>query len=616
MPSYQPSLCLEPPSFVVPQTHMHLMDYRQMLNPLHYQTMAYRARRFHYQHNHSPSSARETTSCQVQTEPLPGPQGPGASSASGPLEAPSGPPACVPEEETSTSTPGSSTSSRAPNGSFVIQTEEVRIQCNTPAGLHLLQEAAEVSTSFSQDLVVHSSSSSSVLHGLPAEQAEQVELQVCPDILLVGSSGEKIPALEESGNQTEITAPDSCSAAAEDQSEAQENFHFKDVQKPFDPKYLDELKKMESTVWSEETLIPSPGAADLLVSPKMFETPSAEHQHEVLVSESPGDEPPKAGTCSTVEAPAVEESPPSRAELQLLDVSSPKGDRFLNVQQHQDTSFESLPAYLPSSRCLSDFDGVHYWGRFPAAPRKKSRPRSSQGHLEVPSRRRKLDLDFVDHQGGARKPKERYRPRGGRPSRQSFSDHECCLSRSYNENFDARYASKRERLCSRCLAKEASRRRAVPLQQRNEAAAPQTCEACRSHTIKQARKGSAPNVWGRLAGRDTEGESSENSPGRARWRQLGKKPLAPKQNLEKLPGTHPKLREKNCACSETCCQPVARDRTPHCPHGNAIREADESGGVPFFLQDKWRKVDQTYLLHKWQTGTVCFNSLIKYSDLF
>ncbi|XP_032360412.1 uncharacterized protein buc2l [Etheostoma spectabile] len=704
MPHYQPNPYMEPPGFVIPHTHLHLMDYRRMLNPQYYQTMAYQSRRFRYQHN---SQTRETTSSEVQTEPLSATQRtstPGSKDA----EVPSGLPVC--SNDNGPSAPinqplmptlavqtgdhslelkdmaPSSTNRMAANGGFVIQTEEVRIECcTTPVGLQLLHshETAEVSHSFSQDGV---QCSSSVLQGrvlqdkglcLPAAASEQA-LQACPDILLVGTpgSGEKIPALEESKGQTDsVTVPSNlgsrpaaaCDNEVTSEKDLNTTSNFKVVHLPFDPEYLDELWKMESSVWSmEETMIPSPESlilnghkeyhnkslggvagvpSDVLMETEeaptdeflpMTEMPSLaqdELKDMVLIGEKdPGDE---IVSEAVTDVPVAEKTPVTKLRhkadvalgpnLPSLDNSPPKANvnqhrRETDVQHQQDTSFESLPAYLPSTNWMTDFDNVYYSNKMPPTPKKQNRPLSSCG-LDGPTRRRKLQFEYKE-QHIVRKPKERYKPKG-KVDRRSLSDNECCLNRRFSENAFT-YASEREQLCSRCVAKgsvctsaspgpdgRTLKRKAALAQQWNDSPLP-TCEACKSHSKKRLmRKGSGPDVCGPHHGHDSEGESSENGSCRlgSKWRAVDhprkfnnlKRPLASKQNVEKCPAAmYPKLREKNCVCNVPQPQSVAWERLRHCPHGNAIREMDEN--VPDSLQDKWRIMDQIYLTQRWQTG--------------
>lgn len=694
MPHYQPNPYMEPPGFVVPHTHLHLMDYRRMLNPQYYQTMAYHARRLRYQHN---SPTREMTSSEVQTEPLSVTQNTSTPNSRD-MESSSVFPICSSSTTTNVSnsrvlssaltvesSPESndmvpSSTIRTPsNGSFVIQTEEVRIECcTTPVGLQLLHshETAEVSRSFSQDMV----QCSSILQGhvlqdeglcLPPDQSEQA-LQVCPDILLVGapSTGEHIPALEESGNQmvpvvcsleSQEAACGEAGVMSEREQSMTKNPQLEVVHLSFDTSYLDELRKMESSVWSrDDTLVPSSESliqngpaesleetlttnevtsADMMLEEEapledgtaMTDMPPLEEDDLGVVSTVQDEMVVEADICPMMESPVSEE--PSKPNLMCTEMaavsnvqhleSSPLGaDRSqsrteTSIQDSQDTSFESLPAYLPSTNWLADFENVYYSNKLPQAPKKQTRP---QG-LDVSARRRKLDLEYKEL--NIRKPKEKYKPKG-KADRRSLSDHECCLSRSFNENIFSTRVPKKERLCSRCLTKRRTcmpaspgldghnlKRKAVPFQQWNDAPLP-TCDACKSHTKRRLmRKDSNPDLCSPHRGHDTEGESSENSSCRKgqRWRpgdnlrKLAdlKRPLACKQNLEKSPGAmYPKLREKNCVCNELQHQPVAWERLHHCTTGNAIREMDENCAV--LLQDNWRDVDQRYLMHRWQTG--------------
>lgn len=677
LPNCQPNPYMEPPGFVVPHTHLHLMDYRRMLNPQYYQTMAYHSRRFRYQHN---SQNREMTTSEVQTEPLSANQrtsAPGSSDAEasgGLLVCGSKPSAhssqtVSPAEATDhlvelKETVPHSTARAAPNGSFVIQTEEVRIECcTTPVGLQLLHshETAEVSHSFSQEGQRSPVPQGTVGgKGAPADQSEQA-LQVCPDILLVGAPGcgERIPAPEEGSPAVNTLA------ALGDVQETSATSRSRVIKLPFDAKYLDELRRMESTVWSlEETLIASPGfqsdhsescgeklasvgerlsaeAATLRADAPVEEMGAVAPELEARVTAVDGsrDEAmPEADLCPVMDVPTPEEATTAQSAnaaavadapyLLLLDKSPLKDDELQHrretiVQDHQDTSFESLPAYLPSTSWLADSDNSQYFGKLPLSPKKQSRPTSSHTS-DVPSRRRKLELEYKE-QPAVREPKERYKPKG-KVDRRSLSDHECCLGRTYNENAFTT-SVKKDRLCTRCLAKRRTcvpaspgpsgwtgARRSLPFQQRNETLL-QTCESCECHPGRQKiRKGSSADVCERRRGPDTEGESSENGSSRmaTKWRladdprKLGNlnRPLASKQNLLTLPtAAYPKMREKQCVCTEPQRQPVAWARRRHCPHGNVIQALDENSAMPVSLQEKWRNMDQIFLMtHRCQTG--------------
>ena len=67
MNTYPMNGYMEPPGYVMPQSHLHLVDYRRMLSPQYYHTLAYQSRTLSYQHS---SSNRDMISSEVQTEPL------------------------------------------------------------------------------------------------------------------------------------------------------------------------------------------------------------------------------------------------------------------------------------------------------------------------------------------------------------------------------------------------------------------------------------------------------------------------------------------------------------------------------------------------------------------
>lgn len=689
MSHYQTNPYLEPPApgFVVPHTHLHLMDYRRVLNPQYYQTMAYHARRFRYQHN---SAAKEMTSSEVQTEPLESARRSSTQSShknSNMSSSPTGTvfsPALAVQKDHSSAIQEKVlpvTATRTPsNSSFMIQTEEVRIECcTTPVGLQLLHahENADLSHSFSQDVV----QCKSVLHSLqdegiqlPADQSEQ-ELQVCPDIQLVGqlSTGENILPLEEPGNLTNPVTKSSslesqevhCANVEETRTDLgiiPKKFNLRDIHLPFDPKYLDELRKMEYTVWSaEETLISSP---DMLIQNSFVKSnnnhnsqtasveanapeillkedtlikesvhviemiPLAEDELEVPLVETVG----RAMTSEGDICLAAEDSPMSdltNSEVVLspsmvvdnspLSADGDQQKQETNDEDNQDTSFESLPAYLPSTSWLSNFDHNYYCNKMPSAPKKQNKPLNCHGS-NVPKRRRKLDMDYKEP--CVRKPKERYIPKG-KVDRQSFSDNEYCLSRNFNENLYSPYLSNKGRLCSRCLEKrrictsssecdgQNLKRKAIPFQQWNDSPLP-TCEACRSHTQQRLRNHFNPNVCSPHQRCDTEGESSGNSSCRTTpsWRAANdsvkitdfKKPLMSKSNTNGPPAViYPKAL-KNCVCNDLQHQSVALERLRHCPHGNTIREIDENCAGPVSLKKNWRNTDQLYPIHSWQTG--------------
>ncbi|XP_028289765.1 uncharacterized protein LOC114453937 [Gouania willdenowi] len=652
MSPYQTNPYMEPPGYVMPHTHLHLMDYRRLLNPHYYQTMAYHSRRFHYQHN---SSSRETTTSEVQTEPLVASHRSDNSAVATDSETLSVFQAQSSDKSRSaTSSELMSQASSAQkvdlkekmpsNGSFVIQTEEVRMECcTTPVGLQLLhaEESAEVSHMVKCDSIVQTHVQKDKIPSLPAEQSQQV----CPDILLVGRPGadEKVPALEECKNQTPCF--DLQVEPTEMRSEnapSSTDFQFKVVHLPFESKHSDKDGETESFLWSmEETVISardSPiqnassesqdetliaetteilmlneevvadahmdGQADMDLSLEASRMAMVSKEEEYPLIDALSEEPEHSPLAEVDNAPNFFSSEQSPLSTEDGNQQRPE----TNTEDQQETSFESLPAYLPSTNWLADFDKLYYCSVMPPAPKKPFRS-PSKSVINLPSRRRKLEMESKDHPT-LRKPKEKYKSKGKAESR-SLSDHEYCLNRSLSENI-SHNGSKREQLCSTCVENcgpsagqgadfQSFKRKTASYNQWIDGFLP-TCEACKTHTKRRPmRKCSKGDFQHRVI--DTEGESSENGSccTGSKWKLTDtKRPLAPKQNLKKCPVvTNSRLKEKNCLCNEPHLQPRTWERLQHVPQRNTTREMDENCAAPVSLQERWR--NQAYMSNRWQT---------------
>ncbi|XP_055086187.1 bucky ball-like [Periophthalmus magnuspinnatus] len=624
LPHFQPTPYLDAPGFILPHTHHHLMDYRRMLNPQYYHSMAYHTRRLRYQQN---VPTRDVTNSEVQTEPLPMSQRTSMQTLN--------------QLETQNETSDLSTAlsvqkddhtlaqndlapvtanTTPPKGGFVIETEELRIECcASPAGLQVLHshETSEMSRRFAQD-VVHCSSI--VQNGMLPDDNVQImntegkkvtSPQPCPDILLVAS-----PSGNEKSIELETTVTNNSKIQISSDVDAIRNEkNIKVIRLPFNAKYLAELRKIESSVWStEDSLVPSPefimdsfneALSGEVPSAHMLNTRDKTVQDEIVpivhLPKTMSEE--LESIVPTFENPIVElphkHIPKQACVYSKVDLKCSQNllsdDSPVDGNQ-QDTSFESLPAYLPSSSWLTDFENVGY-SKMPPTPQKLNKHIEGRS-LIVPARRRKLDAEFKDATT-IRKPKEKYKPKE-KEDRRSLSDHECCVSRSYSENTFS-YAAKGQRLCTRCSTKQkiyktstsptqVSKRKMTPFQPWNEVILP-TCDACKGHSDKRfARKGSSPEI--RV---ERDGEMSENGC-KWRWdesRKELKRPLASKQpNMEKCSGSYSKMRERGCPCGES--QQTQWHRVYHCCHGNAIREVDENCTAATGPQ-------QAHLAHRWQT---------------
>ncbi|CAL8311343.1 unnamed protein product [Merluccius merluccius] len=687
MNPYPMNAYMDPPGYVMPQSHLHLMDYRRMLNPHYYQTLAYHSRRLHYQHN---APGRDMISSEVQTEPLSVSQksstaaaacGEGGGVARGEAHKgfPDGTQNCLERNCSGRAHPlpqamsvktddglvnlkKSSPSSieKAPQkSSFLIQTEEVRIECcSTTASLEVLrscetqelalahayaaQKPAHLSPVINQSPVLQEMAASA-----PKAQSDNSR-QACPDILLVGSAScggpEGTPASQETKARLKRGAsPDSgsrvevCGGKAQKQtgeqgrrrnnanvSRSSNDGCSKVLHAPFDLDYLDELRSMETTAWSmEDTCVPSPdwmvqntlidfhmetlvAEATVPCQKDLIDVFSEEVPMEQVVpmiempqSEGPlmelgftGDAPmvasasPSDGLASTevcvaemasmaptVNATGVSLSPSSELVVGLpITADTIQHELKLKDQSHPETSFESLPAYLPFTTWPTDRVNVQQCSEVPQTPQKHGKYLSAHAS-EAPIRRRKLNLESKElHMVQKPKVEKMSKIRG---DRRSLSDHECCLRRNPNENAFPARRPRGARLCTRCLANHSScmpvspgpespqlfkRKSPNPLQPWLQDRVPPTCEACKAlHAKKRLmRRGTGSDVCGPRGHDDAGGETSENSscqtvpkwwgpddarrgPTDSKRHQVSRKcPVAP----------YPKLREKNCACDE------------------------------------------------------------------
>lgn len=726
----------DPPSYVMPQTHLHLMDYRRMLNPHHYRTLAYHSRRLHYQHN---PPGRDMISSEVQTEPLSVSQkssGSAAATAYGgvrsrggvhngfpdgghncPERNRNGPAHTVPQASAvktcdSLVDPNILASSieKAPQkSSFIIQTEEVRIECCSPAvGLEVLrscetQELALAQRYAVQDMARCSSvfTQSPVLQKVavtaPKEQSDN-GLQACPYILFVGTAScgtEGTQSLHETTTQSNLTraSPESdstvevCGGEAQKKTVAQgqkhnddvshcsNGGHFKVLHMPFD---LEELQSMERTVLSmEETCIPSPDwmMQNTLIDPHLealateaevateAEAPSEKDLIDVFSEEVPmeqvvpmiempqSDEELLIELGSTGDAPVVAMASQSdglasadscvpevasmahtllatgvshshSSELMVAPLSTADAIQHeleLNDQSRHETSFESLPAYLPSAAWQSDLRNVLHCSEVPQAPQKPGRSQSTRPS-DAPIRRRKLNLEL--HAIQRPKAEKIYKSKI-KVDRRSLSDHECCLRR--NQNAVTARRPRAERLCRRCLANRSScqlvspglespqsfkRISPGPLQPWLQDCVLPTCDACKVHKNKRlmCRSTCGPSCHNGAGGETSENGSCQTVP--KCWR-----PDDPRRALtnlkihqvsshlpEKCPvALHPKLRERNCACDEHRVPGWEGPRRHPC--GNAIQEMNqENVTVPVRYQDKWGHVEKGNYGYKWKNG--------------
>nr|XP_046211897.1 uncharacterized protein LOC124039695 isoform X3 [Oncorhynchus gorbuscha] len=531
---------------------------------------------------------------------------------------------------TPNNTPISTRSAAPQKGSFVFQTEveELRLECrSTPTGINILHshETSELCTAHSvsatdEDLVQLCSSSSlhhhhkvsqgRMLHGqegmgLVGEEGGQCLQQACTDILLMDgacSSGgpDNFLALddcdsfiaktlaERPGNSESdmdyrvvvqshtADGPQFTSDDGELSGNGSKSVYFKILHLPFDMQYLEELRKIEASVWSA-SLAPYVPSAEFMIQqglmephrealspvvmeevPMVEEVPTAEVVPMVEV-EVPGVEKvPTAEVVSLVEGVPIAESPSNEdvllAEMvpnvmEVPAISSPNETdnapmspetsqkRGAVSDLDQDASFGGLPTYRPSTSWLGDFGNVYYHSKMPSDV-EEQRKILRGSPLKVSSPKRKPNHDQEPHcvsvttTAPLRLKGEGCRP-GDKVDRRSYSDQEFCANRTFNVNTVTSGGHKRERVCARCLTTKCRvnkrpgspgpgldapivKRQGVPVPPWEEYILAQTCAACKCLARRRAtRKGSGSDVPSGPQNEETEGETSENSSCRA-----------------------------------------------------------------------------------------------------
>ncbi|KAJ8279933.1 hypothetical protein COCON_G00069990 [Conger conger] len=392
VPPFPPSPYMEAPGYVVPHAQLHLADYRRMVNPHFPLAMPYHARRFRYQQSGAP---RETVNSEVQTEPPPchdsepcpgndrlagSDSGRGSSCAN--ASSGSQNPSCEEPERLNPepSHPPAPARAATPKGGYICQSEEVRIACEaSPSGLKIIHSRETTTESSSVgpaapggDLVrcdVWSMSSaegviplyrSSVHEGDVVSRdpscptREEQCISAYPDILLMGGSPSRAEDLHECEAVGEAAKP-ACGSellgSPERDLEAfcgrdlapnpAKNAPFKILRLPFELQYLEDLRRLEESVWSVESLIPYVPTAEWMIQNGLV-------RPEKIAAEVPVET--AAGRSEAV--PSLETS----QDLALVQGGS---------QRDSVSSVDSLPPYLPSASWLADFGNVYYYSKLP-----------------------------------------------------------------------------------------------------------------------------------------------------------------------------------------------------------------------------------------------------------
>ncbi|XP_048868412.1 bucky ball-like [Brienomyrus brachyistius] len=597
---FPPNPYMEAPAYIIPHAQLHLADYRRMLNPQFPPAVAYHARRFRCQHVMVP---RETVSSEVQTEPLlqetsnsqlscssascsaethsmgsDSGKGSGCTNASSSQGSESsthpGKAESLDVDADLMSTPPQA--SATPKGAYMFQWDHVQMSAEgssldskaVPSSESVAESAqdssgllAQCDDSISSSKVVIPLFSSSANDNTTTGQGvacdsgktEQQCLPSYPDILLVSgspSSGTdlRLKAVHNGGCETsveqmatnKVTELEKVDGEVAEHASTLKEPCFKIVRLPFEMHYLEEVQKVEESVWSVEPLVPCVPSVEWMV------------QHEF-------------------------------SEAEKVKTAAPEG---LNLNRTPTSPLDSclatpLSPYLPSASWLADFGNVYYYSKMP--PSMQAHLSNFSSSSEPPAVREKPTRDLRGHSTGGRTKKCMH---------VNLKNH---LGQSLGNVSST--ADKGERNCPRCQAKAdvppgvnlkaPSRSHKVTHSSTGDLKS-QTRISCRCCVGKVLRKGRSPNVSSR--NRDEEMENSAPSamprqPGSEGKRSVETGGLAPlRRHSEKCSVKCSKLQEKNCACKEHSGPPV--DEGNWWRHADGVRDNEENVALSSLALDK------------------------------
>ncbi|MFT7809668.1 hypothetical protein Z043-109015 [Arapaima gigas] len=595
---FPPNPYMEAPGYVVPYTQLHLSDYRRMLNPHYTPTMAYHTRRFRYQHVTTPretissevqtdpqpqgtsdswlSGASEPCARSVQSTGSDSGQGSTSANTSTSLNLEASLQAAGRDAPSDTDvgvTPTLPRATATPKGACVFQREEVRIECSGGlSGLKIVRShetTAESTQDAPGDLAqcdiwsVSSAEGIIPLYRSPLPEgaaitqdavclSERLEQQPSvpsyPDILLVGgspsSSTEKPelpctkgceapagkPAAEPGTDVVQV-----CREVRNGNASSLKEACFKILRLPFEMRYLEELRKVEESVWSVKPLVPF--------------IPSAEWMSQHRLED--------AGTETTVPTKNEASDVPMETSASQPLVTSPVAGCEESI---------TVPPYLPSGSWLADFGNVYYYSKLPPSVHEHCNSFSTSTEQLPPGGKLSQDSEGQAVVAVARRMAGKHTCLLGLDGK----GHICPKGQSLSPNRNALVPrGEGERTCPRCIKRSVpcgptlklsgvKRHRTAPPSPPDMP--PQHHVACRCCLGKALRKGSGQNVLSSQNGsEEMEYEAEGNSAHSAISRQQsceGKRAvgsggaMASKRHSDKCSVQCAKLREKNCTCKD------------------------------------------------------------------
>lgn len=600
LPPFPPASYVEAPGYILPHTQLHMVDYRRMTAPHLAPTMAYQTRRFRYQH--MTPSGRVMVSSEVQTEPVgtnsrqqgcdvTSTQSSSDSARSTDCGSVFSSPKSNGDKSTgqkkgctilSNKMSGETTRvSTAQNGGILFHAEEVRIECSgSPSAVKIVhaKETTELASNADGEFLQCNMGSTEDLvlrcfQPVPFEGDDERKgikgldhmEDPCSDIVMVscpanGSvstlEGSIVAPVEPINSTLVVQGDPGLVKDSQDICENPKNIHFKILRLPLDLQCLDELRQMEASVWSVESLMPYvPGSEWMMQNSLMTPgKPSLATVFEVPAESSPeSNQSPVEATPSLLEAGTVIE----------LD------------GQESMTSLESLPPFLPSGSRLAGFAGSYY-NNLSSDIQNKTEPYTWAKEQPKIHQETQVQSGQTSPNAESKKLKEEMSNQSVTISGDRRSDQEHCASPLFSDSPHKHKVrmckicsvKRGSDACSGCLSSKAGcmkRYKVARSHLTGEKNRVPLCATCMRDPEKKARcKVAAVTANAESNNMKNEmNEVSENEvyPTKCQKKLYNTQSPPSGKHLEKCPmSRQSKLREQNCLCEET----KASDSTSAC----------------------------------------------------
>lgn len=627
---------MEAPGYILPHSQLQMVDYRRMMAPHLAPSVAYQSRRFRFQH--TTPSGRVMVSSEVQTEPVcievctESGRGTASSSDLSHEDA-----SASPKEAFGTLSnriiagTASNVSSVAPNSEILFQAQEVRIECSeTPAGLKITRakETTELastgellqcnmgSVQSAEDVVLRCYQPQPFGDNKKKVNSDVLNhtdeyLLACPDILMMGTSSCTLEGSD--GTQVEGMEMDSPTVQRDsslingDICMSSKNVQFKILHLPFNLQCLDELRQMEASVWSVESLVPYVPSCEWMMQNSLLTT---QKQSLTPVLEVPSEVPIETNKSTAVTVITPQE------QVQVIELDG----------HDSMTSLESLPPYINAASWLADLSNVYNKQPSKVQQQIDNERTWSEGkkcELKV-SEDTEVQSSASPNSGSAQFKEPISRRRGQTAGLGLSTQHNCLVKSRLGMTISPEH---KVRICKSCQIKQrtgsisgspdstaSSVRRHKAAHLKGEKTKVNLCALCSCDAEKARCKTAALDIPGlqNVDDETTEWEVSENCsyPAVGPKSSTGNGQMAKKlYNTERVTsGRHSekctmarqsKLREQNCSCenskavSSSTPEWDINESTQH----NAVWEKNEEN-MAIYTKERWRDAEHRFRSQK------------------